>query len=293
MLEVLQDLQYKIDKTLPINVTANGNNYPADSQQTINGRIQYNKSFLPKYVEGAINYTVLGLESNETLIQNYLDLKSSYNPIDLLTNYLSSTVYNTLPQLNIPFYIYWYDQVNLFSDKTILSSLSSQLLYEQFGNSVGTIMLYSATEETVNSANYTSSIKSYNRTIENLIPDNLRNSIDQGFSDANDPYCINISNLAGSGPSTTAHGQLLVADNSNTTRYQNASAGYLSLLLNNYMQLMYLTPFYIYSTQNTSLSFVPYFTSNINGLSVIVNTLGKKVDSDYAWYEQNLLEAQI
>jgi hypothetical protein len=293
MLEVLSDLQYKIDKTLPINVTANGNNYPSDSQQTINGRIQYNKSFLPKYVEDAINYTVLGLESNETLVQNYIDLKSSYDPIDLLTNYLSGTVYNALPQLNIPFYIYWYDQVNLFSDNTIFSLLSSQPLYQQFSNSVGSIMLYSDTEETVDSASYTSSIKSYNRTIENLIQDSLRSSIDQGFADANGPYCFNISNLAGSGPSTSAHGQLLVADNSNTTRYQNASAGYLSLLLNNYMHLMYLTPFYVYSTQSASLSFVPYFTSNINGLSVIVNILGKKVDSDYGWYEQNLLEAQI
>jgi len=282
MIEVLESLRYKNSSDLTqIGVQSNNVTLPSYEQNIVNGRYQYSKTYAPEYLEGATNYNVIGYESSQTLIRDFISLRSSYNPTDLEVEYLSNVVYSKLTSVDIPYFIYWYDVVNVYSPKTIKDGVSAKALYGEFGDSVGTLSLYTPTSETVVPTSLgTSSVKAYNRVLEMLIADEIRETIDQAYQDVNVGYAENISALITIEDPSTAHGAKLVVDVNNTTRYNTVSSGYISALYSIYAQLMYLSPVYANPLQLVSFTTAPFFNSFIEGESVVVDKLGNKVSID-------------
>lgn len=291
MIDVLESLNYRSSKDLSVSVSANSV-LPTEQQTTANNRISYVKTFAPKFLEGSLNYTVSSYASAQELIGDFYSLKSSYNPIELQADYLKTTVYDTLPQQSIPFFLYWYDVTTVYSLPAVNTEIGAKDLYRAFSETVGYLMLYTQNPDTVTPTSLnTAEIKPYNRILESLIPDDIRASIEQAYKDTNAPYATNVVPVAGVVASTTAHGSRLVADTSNNSRYNSASSVYLTNLVNDYAQLMYLSPLYATSTQGATLSVAPFFTTFIEGSSVVVDKEGNKVSTDRGWLEQIMLSA--
>jgi hypothetical protein len=293
MIEVLESLQYKTNQDLTtIGVSANNVSLPTYSQTEVGGRYTYSNTFIPQYLEGAVNYQVANQTDNEKLIRDFIALKSSYSPVEFEIDYLSTTIYDKLPTVDIAFYIYWYDVVNTYSITSVTSELSTKALYGTFSDEVGYLMLYSPSPETVVATALNSTgVKPYNRTIESLIPDELRDSFDQAYKDSNSSYAENTTNIATGADPTTAHGSRLVVDASNNSRYTSASSTYLSTLVGVYHQLMYLSPLYATMLQSTSLTSAPFFTTTIEGSAVVVDKFGNKVNTNQGWSEMVMLSA--
>jgi hypothetical protein len=293
MIEALESLQYKKNQDLTtIGVVANNVTLPTYTQTQTGGRYSYSNTFIPQYLEGAVNYSVTNQTDNQKLIKDFVELKSTYSPVDYEVDYLGTTIYDKLPTVDIAFFVYWYDVVNTYSIPSITSELSSKALYGTFGDTVGYLMLYSPSPETVVATALNSSdIKPYNRTIESLIPDDLRASFDQAYKDSNSSYAENTTNIATGADPTTAHGSRLVVDVNNTTRYTSATSSYLSTLVSAYQQLMYLSPLYATMLQSTELTSAPFFTTTIEGGAVVVDKFGNKVNTNQGWSEMIMLSA--
>lgn len=293
MIEVLESLKYKLNQDLTtIGVSGNNASLPAYVQQLVNGRYIYTKTYTPEFLKGAVNYTVNGQDTPQKLIRDFIDLRSSYNPIELQANYLGTTIYDILPTLDITYFVFWYDQATTYSLTTVYSAVSSKQLYGPFSNSVGYLMLYTPSTETIAPINLaTTDIKPYNRLVESTILSDIKASIDQGYKDANSSYAINTINIATGGSPTAAHGSRLVTDTSNDARYTGASSTYLSNLLNAYSILMYLTPLYATELQSVNFNSAPFFISTIEDESVVVDKLGNKVNTDFGWTEQVMFSA--
>lgn len=291
MIDTLESLNFRSNTDFSVSVSANSV-LPTEQQTVADGRTTYVKTFAPKFIEGAVNYTVSGYSSVQKLIDEFNSLKSSYNPIELQANYLKTSVYEILQNQTIPFFIYWYDVVNTYSIPSVKNEIGSKALYQDFGDSVGYLMLYSASPESVTPTTLnTATVKPFNRILEASIPDDIRSVIEQAYKDVNQPYAENTVPVAGTAAPTTAHGSRLIVDSSNNSRYNSASGTYLSNLLNTYNQLMYLSPLYAISTQSVLLSVAPFFTTPIEGVSVVVDKFGNKVNSDQGWLEQVMLSA--
>lgn len=290
MIEVLESLKYKTNQDLTVSETANNVVLPTYTQSIVNGRYQFTKSFSQDYIKGAVNYLVTN--QDVALVRAYIDLKSSYDPLDYQIDYLSTTIYDKLPTLDIAWFIWWYDQVNTYGNNTLKKDLSSKALYGQFSDSVGEIALFTPTTEsttpiTLNSAD----IKSYNRSVESSILDDIRATLDQSYKDVNSSYAANTVNVAGGVAPSTAHGSRLVVDAPSNTRYASATATYLTNLINQYKQLLYLSPIYAVESQAVVFSAAPYFSTTIEGTSVVVDKLGNKVNTNQGWTEQIMLSS--
>jgi len=291
MIEALESLQYKKNQDLTsVGVTVNGDSLPSYSVTQSDNRYVYTKLYTPQYLEGGVNYSVNN--PNFSQIQAYRNLKVGYDPLDQEIDYLENVIYGALQSLDIPFFNYWYDIATVYAPYTVQGQVSSKDLYRPFGDSVGYIMIYTATTETtvattVNSAD----IKPYNRILEGKIPDILQTEILAAYKAANSSYAQNIANIASSSSSTTSHGDRLVVDQSNNTRYTSALSTYKTNLFNQYKQLLYLTPFYAMSTKTSSMVNAPFFNGLIGDSTVIVDKFGNKVSIDQGWSEQIMLSA--
>jgi hypothetical protein len=290
---VLESFPYKAAQNLQdVGVSVNGNSYPTYSEQVVDGRFVYTKTYLPEYIANGIEYTVSGYSGSQIEVQTFNNLKSSYNPIELQVAYLSGDIYSNLDNYDISFFKYWYNQATVYSQKSVYKELSSLALYKPFSNSVGSIMLFTPTSESIQPTQLkTANVKVYDRVIESNILDDIRSEIDQAVKDANSSYSDNIANVASNSSSTTPHGGKLVVDANSNTRYQSASANYLNNLVGAYAQLMYWSPLYAYSTQNVELSTAPFFSANVEGTSVVVDNLNRKVSTQTPWMETVMLSA--
>jgi len=293
MIEVLDSLKYKTTTNLfDIGVSSNNFTLPTYTQSIIDGRYKYSNSYTPKYLEGVTNYNVDNQTSNKDTIRSYIDLKSSYNPTELIIDYIGTTIYNKLNSFDIQYYLYWYDVVNCRSTYTVQQELTSKSLYSTFSDSVGTLMLYTPTPETIYPTDLnTAKIQPYNRTIEPLIPENIKTLLSQSYNDVNSPYAENIINITNNSASSTSHGSHLVVDKNNNTRYTSISTNYINDLVSNYKQLMYISPLYAIMDGTVTFNQSPYYTSTICGSSVVVDKLGNKVSITQGWSELITLSA--
>lgn len=278
MIENLKSQNYRTSKNLGVSVTAD--------------LVTPASAIAPKFLEGATNYTVVGFSSSQNLIRGLIDLKSGYNSIELQADYLKKTVYPTLSSATRPFFNYWYDVVNVYSLSAVKVEIGTKDLYRDFNETVGYLMLYSVTPETTNPGELdTASTKSINGSIRDLIPTDIMTEIELAYKHVNSPYADNVANIVGAGESTTAHGSRLIADTSNNTRYTGASTTYVENLSTEYGLLLYLSPIGGSTTLTGTFSAAPYFTTEIEGTSVIVDKQGNKVSTDQSWMEQPLLSA--
>lgn len=293
MIEVLDSLKYKKQQDLTtINVSVNDGNLPTYSQQIVNGRYVYSNSFIPQFLEGTTNYTVSSQSTNQSLIRDYVNLKTSYDVIDYQVDYLKNTVYKSLSSLDISNFIYWYDVANIYSLKTVTSQVSTLTLFNTFSDLVGSISLFTPTTDSIVATSvYTTDIKPYNRTIESLINDDIRSTIDQAYKDVNSSYSANTVNIALGTSPDTSHGERLVVDSLNNTRYTSSSSVFIGLLYTLYGQLMYLTPSFATKLQQTQLPTEPFFTSTIENSAIVVDKFGNKVSIDSGWTEQIMFSA--
>lgn len=293
MIEVLDSLKYKTATNLfDIGVSSNNFTLPTYTQSIIDGRYKYSNSYTPKYLEGATNYNISNQTNNTDIIRSYVNLKSSYNPTELIIDYIGTTIYNKLHSFDIQYYLYWYDVVNYRSIHTIHQELTSKPLYGVFSDSVGALMLYTPTSETTYPTSLnTEKIQPYNRTVESLIPENIKTLLSQSYNDVNSSYAENIINIASNTDSSTSHGSHLVVDKNNNTRYTSISTTYISSLVSNYNQLMYISPVYAIMDGITTFNQSPYYTTTICGSSVVVDKLGNKVSITQGWSELITLSA--
>ena len=293
MIEVLDSLKYKKSNDLfDIGVSSNNFTLPTYTQTIINGVYKYTNSYIPKYLESTNNYSVSNQIDDQTSIKSYIELKSSYNPTELIIDYLGKTIYDKLNSLDVQYYLYWYDLVNYRSTYTVQQELTSKPLYGSFSDSVGGLMLYTPTSETTYpTALNTTKIQPCNRVTESLMTESIKALLSQTYNDVNSTYSENINNIASNSDPSTSHGSRLVVDKNNNTRYTSTSTEYINKLFSEYEQLMYISPVYAVMYDTATFNQSPYYTTTICGSSVVVDKLGNKISTIQGWSELITLSA--
>ena len=174
---------------------------------------------------------------------------------------------------------------------TVRQQISALPIYQDFSYNVGFITMFKNTDETLNvSTSVNTPISISVGTQDQNLPSFLQTETNSASTTLNSILYSNLQNVTNSSNPTAAHGDRLVCDTQELTRYTSLSTGYLSNLYQNCKQLMYLTPCYTtYISYNSYNN--PYFTSTIENNAVIVDKLGNKISTDYNWVEQVMLSA--